>query len=172
MKHRDFCVSQHTTQKSSLYKMQKVDINTVCILNVHKQAGIKSAYTYKDKHTTRPNFYWTRLQLLNPASGFVPSLLLHLDKSALICADSSCPPWPCTHSHTTSTRKHTADAHKSLIKWKPWCPFLHSRVNEYQRETDITVLAVCACAVYVCEWQREKENASLTHSYATEYAAL
>ena len=64
------------------------------------------------RHTqthSQANFYWTRIQLLNPASGSMPSLLLHLDKSALISADSPCPPSiltpPPTHTHThTHTR--------------------------------------------------------------------
>lgn len=84
------------------------------------------------------------------------SLLLHLDKSALISADSLCP--PCTH--LTHTHGRTADPRKSLIKWKLWCPFLHPRVNEYQWETDITVLGMC---VYVND--KEREGGTFIRSY-------
>lgn len=129
--------------------------------------------THAHQHTratthSLPNFYWTRIQLLNPAPGSVPSLLLHLDKSALISADSLCP--PCTRAHTHShrahthsptahTHEHTADPHKSLIKWKPRCPFLHPRVNEYQWETDTSPWYVTASM----RMTKKKEGELLSH---------
>lgn len=65
----------------------------------------------------------------------------------------------------THTRAHTADPYNSLIKWKPWYPFLHPRVNEYQWETDMTVLGMCVCmrvcahlCVYACDWMIDKEK--------------
>lgn len=59
-----------------------------------------------------------------------------------------------THAHT-----HTADPYNSLIKWKLRCPFLHPRVNEYQWETDMTVLGVCVCVCLGwCVWMIDKEK--------------
>lgn len=65
----------------------------------------------------------------------------------------------------THTHAHTADPYNSLIKWKPWYPFLHPRVNEYQWETDMTVLGMCVCmcvcahsCVHACDWMIDKEK--------------
>lgn len=140
-----------------------------------------SGYTPSSRRTwsdtpSAPIFYWTRIQLLNPVSGSVPSLALHLDKSALISADSLCPPCTCSH-----TRAHTADPYNSLIKWKPRYPFLHPRVNEYQWETDMTVLGMClharactyACVcTYVAEWLTKKKGTILPGFFRTGCVAM
>lgn len=65
-------------------------------------------------------------------------------------------------AHISHTHKHIADPYNSLIKWKLRCPFLHPRVNEYQWETDITVLGMC---VYVNDKKKEREPYSHVHAF-------
>ena len=173
------CLSPHCLQnihtcKGNTSHLKRADTPSTC--KAHKTnytppstPTCEHTWTHIDTRThaqshSQANFYWTRIQLLNPASGSVHSLLLHLDKSALISADSLCP--PCTRTHLSHTRGHTADPRKSLIKWKLWCPFLHPRVNEYQWETDITVLGMC---VYVNDKEREGELSYDPTEYVTRW---
>lgn len=122
-------------------------------------------YTHTKTHCL-PNFYWTRIQLLNPASGSVPSLLLHLDKSALISADSRCPPsTPSSHTPLTHTSiqlipirvwlNEKCDAHFSIPG--------SMNTNERQISQSLVCERVYVC---VCEWQRERRGELVSHFHA------
>lgn len=103
-----------------------------------------------------PIFYWTRIQLLNPDSGSVPSLALHLDKSALISADSLCPPCTCSRTHTriqlipiTVWLNESYDAHFSIP----------GSMNTNERQIWQSLVSVCVCVCLGgCVWMIDKEN--------------
>lgn len=128
--------------------------NTQNLQHTHTKHTETHTHTVRTQTHSQLNFYWTRIQLLNPDSGSVPSLLLHLDKSALISADSSCPPCTLTRSHTGMQLipirvwlNENCDAHFSI-----------PGVNEYQWELSQSLLCVC---VYICEWQRGRSGTGL-----------
>lgn len=120
-----------------------------------------------------PIFYWTRIQLLNPDSGSVPSLALHLDKSALISADSLCPPCTCSRTHTriqlipiTVWLNESYDAHFSIP----------GSMNTNERQIWQSLVCVCVFGgVHMDDWQRKKKKGTEPYSHVafkTGYVAL
>lgn len=111
--------------------------------------------TYKEKMQTfsRPSFYWTRIQLLNPAWGSRPSALLHLDDSALISADSPCPPFTLAHTREhTHTQRRTNLRDMQLIPVRVWLNeksdahfFMPGSMNTNERQISQSLKSVCVC---------------------------